>query len=291
MPLWWRIAQIVALHRDSDEHLLPIARNLIPFTAPTAPITAPELAELAYRLNTTLAGAADALHAIYPDAQVPPLDPDCEGLAVSWAVHDALLIARSARISWCLDPLSIIEAALGTERLLGDILGLLDPFRRFGAPVPPYDEGIRDALKKVVIDNFDLDILTPEEARGARIEVRTITALALVAIAGRQGLTLAEAHQRLARLQPIGLVLEYPQVDLPDEIVYWYDLLALTTYFDGQAPAVSGRIDHAYLEQAAEEIFDATPDEIPAKAEFLRQRLAVYAPLFELELPEENAVD
>lgn len=129
------------------------------------------------------------------------------------------------------------------------------------------------------------------ESRGEPKEERhAINALALVAIAGRLGLTLAEVHQRLARLQPVGLVLEYPQVDLPDEIVYWYDLLALTPYFDGWEPAVSGRIDRAYLEHAAEEIFDATPDEIPAKADFLRQRLAVHAPLFELELPEEDSV-
>jgi len=286
---WWRIAEIVALRRESDERLLPAARNLIPFTAPTAPLTFPELGEFAYQLNTTLAGAADGFHAVYPDAEMPPLDQGCEGLTVSWGVHDALLRAGSVA-SWLLDPLSIVEAALRIERPLGDFLGLLDPFRPLGAPVPPYDEGIRDALNKLVIDDYDLDMLASGSARDEEEGPRSITALALVAIAGRLGLTLAEVQQRLARLQPIGLVLEYPPVDLPDEIVYWYDLLALTTYFDGQAPAVSGRIDRACLEKAAEEIFDATPDEIPAKADFLRQRLAVYASLFELELPEENVV-
>jgi HAMP domain-containing protein len=287
---WWRIAQMVALDRESDEPLLPIARNLIPFTAPTAPITSPELVEFAYRLNATLAGAVDQLHAIYPAAEVPALVPGCERLTVSWAVADALLSAEAARISWRLDPRSVIEAALGTERPLGDFLGQLDPFRRLGAPVPPYDEGIGDALNKLVIDDYDLDMLAPMNVEGRKEARHAINALALVAIAGRLGLTLAEVQQRLARLQPVGLVLDYPQVDLPDEIVYWHDLLALTPYFDGQAPAVSGRIDRAYLEQAAEEIFDATPDEIPAKADFLRQRLAVYAPLFELELPEEDSV-
>jgi hypothetical protein len=86
----------------------------------------------------------------------------------------------------------------------------------------------------------------------------------------------------------IGLTIEYSQTDLPDEIVYWYDLLALTTYFDGQLPAISGKIDWAYLEKAAEEIFDCAPEEVPAKAVFLRNRLRIYAPLFELELPEET---
>jgi hypothetical protein len=286
---WLRVAHIVALRRESENHLLRVASNLIPFTAPTAPLTYPELAELAYWLNTSLAGAADRLHTIYPEAQVPPLEIGCEGLTVSWTIHDALLRVGPVP-SWRLNPLSVVKSALRAERPLGDFLGLLDPFRRLGAPVPPYDEEIGDALNKLVIDDYDLDLLTPESARNLGEGPRSITALALVAIAGRLGLTLTEVHQRLARLQPIGLVLEYPQVDLPDEIVYWHDLLALTTYFDGRPPAVSGRIDRAYLEQAAEEIFDATPDEIPAKADFLRQRLAVYAPLFELELPEEDAV-
>ena len=38
------------------------------------------------------------------------------------------------------------------------------------------------------------------------------------------------------------------------------------------------------LEKAAEEIFGASPEEIPAKAAWLRQRLKIYAPLFSLEL-------
>ena len=84
-------------------------------------------------------------------------------------------------------------------------------------------------------------------------------------------------------------MLDYPGVELPDEIVCWQDLLLLTTYFDGQPPAISGTIDRAYLEMAAKEIFGAPPEQIAERAAWLRDRLRLYAQLFQLELPEENS--
>lgn len=123
---------------------------------------------------------------------------------------------------------------------------------------------------------------------GDEVDLRTITPLQLVRIAGRLGWTLAHAHWRFARLIPIGLELQYPADDnFPNEIVYWYDLQVLTRYFDGQEPAISGRIDWPYLQNAAVEIFDCPPGEAPEKAAFLRDRLRIYAPLFHLDTPEE----
>ena len=74
--------------------------------------------------------------------------------------------------------------------------------------------------------------------------------------------------------------------------MYWYDLLALTTYFDGQAPTISGTINLAYLERAAVEIFDAKPADIREKVVLLCDRLRIYAPLFqfELDIAEEDPV-
>jgi hypothetical protein len=59
--------------------------------------------------------------------------------------------------------------------------------------------------------------------------------------------------------------------------------------FDGELPVIFGKISGAYLKKAAQEIFDCPPEEIPAKAVFLRDRLRIYAALFQLELPEEAA--
>jgi hypothetical protein len=119
--------------------------------------------------------------------------------------------------------------------------------------------------------------------------VEVITPVALVRIAGRTGWSLAHAHWRLARLVPIGVKLDYPaDVPLSDEVVYWYDLLALTRHFNGQEPAISGPIDWSFLEKAAVEIFDCPVGAIQEKAAFLRDRLRRYAPLFQLDLPEET---
>jgi hypothetical protein len=182
--------------------------------------------------------------------------------------------------------------ALYLREPLGDFLGRLDPFRSLGAPVPAYDETVRETLDQVELDSYDSAMLIEYDESGDPSKLRTITALALVRIAGRFGWTVAHAHWRLARLVPIGVKLDYPaDVKLADEIVYWYDLLVLTKYFDGQQPAISGRIHWPDLEKAAVEIFDCALDEVPAKAVFLRDRLRIYADLFQLELPEEDAVD
>jgi hypothetical protein len=133
----------------------------------------------------------------------------------------------------------------------------------------------------VQLDEYHEDLLTVFDEFGARSYLRIVTALDLVRAAGRLGITLARAHQRLAELTPLGLTLDYPDVEMPDEIVRWQDLLLLTRHLDGQPPALSGRVDEAHLCVAAEET------EKPV--EWLRARLALYAPLFELDLPQDGA--
>jgi hypothetical protein len=278
---------LLTLRPEREENLLPAACNLLPFTVPSKAVTVPELIELAYRLHTTIAGAGTALRAIYSDAVLPVLPDDRADSTVPWMIRDVLIDDTGPVTSWRLGAFSIVEGAMLAERPLGDFLGMLDPYRFLGAPVPRYDEETRELLNRVKADKYDLDMLQLAEGTGSK-DLETVTSLGLVHTAGRFGWTLAEAHERFARLVPIGLTLDYPQESIPDEIVYWYDLLALTAYFDGQAPVISGRIDWAYLKKAAEEIFDCAVAEIPAKAVFLRDRLRIYARLFELELPEET---
>jgi hypothetical protein len=277
--LWLRMTQVITRPRGKDHELLLTARDLIPFTAPGRRLTHAELAQAAWQLDTTLAGATEALREVYPEIKLPAVPADCSDLGVPWAAHDAL-VAGGQRdlISWRLRPSDIVRTALRAAYPLGDFLAMLDPFRKLGAPVPDYDEAIKDALNKVALDEYDEDMLADPS------DSASVTALRLVQTAGRFGWTLAEAHQRFARLVPIGVRLDYPQVELPDEIVRWEDLLALTTFFDGQPPVIAGTIDQPYLEKAAEEIFDAPPKEIPAKADWLRERLSIYAPLFSLQL-------
>jgi hypothetical protein len=176
---------------------------------------------------------------------------------------------------------------------VGDFFDQLAPFRKPDDGLPSLDEATTRELNEVTFDEYDPEMLKIYDELGELTYLSAVQALELVQIAGRLGWTLAEAHQRLARLVPIGLKLEYPRLDFPDEIVYWYDLLALTTYFDGQEPVISGRIDQSYLEHAAEEIFDAPQEQIPEKAALLRERLRIYESLFrfELDVPREAPVD
>jgi hypothetical protein len=187
----------------------------------------------------------------------------------------------------------VIEFMKDSRQPVGDFFDQLAPFRCPGDGLPSLDEPTSCELNEVTFDEYDPEMLKIYDELGELTYLSAVQALELVQIAGRLGWTLAEAHRRLARLVPIGLKLEYPRLDFPDEIVYWYDLLALTTYFDGQEPVISGSIDQAYLEHAAEEIFDATPEQIPEKAALLRERLRIYQPLFrfELDVPREAPVD
>jgi hypothetical protein len=289
-PLWLRVAAIASRPAGDYDPWKLAARRLLPNITPP-PVTRPELAASASALQTTLGVASDTLKALYPEAELPELDHDCRALTVPWSIRDALL-SLGAELSWQQNLASLIWAATDSDLPPGDFVALLAPFRKLGAPVPPFDEAVRAALNTVTLDEYDLDMLSEPRIypTGSVPEVSTVSALHLVQTAGRFGWTLREAHERFARLVPAGLTLGYPQVELPDDIVYWYDLLALTTHFDGQPPVISGRIDQAYLEHAAGEIFDAPPGELPAKAAFLRERLTRYVPLFQLELPEEDTV-
>src|SRR5262249_46374446 len=154
-----------------------------------------------------LAGAAEAIHAVYPDAKLPSLDQETSALTVPPAVRD-LLLGTDDDLPWELAPFRIVQDSLYAGRPISKTLDMLIPFRRLGAPVPLIDEETRTSLDAVELDKYDLDMLAQDEAYGhRRAALRTISALNLVQIAGRFGWTLAHAHWRLSRLVPIGLTL------------------------------------------------------------------------------------
>jgi hypothetical protein len=289
--LWLRITGIVTRQGEADETWLPASYRLAPFAAPRRRLTGAELAAAAWELQTTLASAAAAIKQTFPDVLLPDIPAGCAELSVSRAAHNALfatednpIFVQEVRCDWGLTPSAIVGGAWRTSRQLGDYLASLDPFRRLGAPVPPCNPAIRKTLNEVVLDDRDVDML-----KGAPDGITSVTALSLVQTAGRFGWTLAEAHQRFARLAPLGLELGYPiGIEFADEIVRWQDLLVLTTYFDGQAPVVAGQVTWEYLAKAAEEIFDCPPEKAAAHTAWLRDRLKIYASLFELQLPEDT---
>jgi hypothetical protein len=246
--------------------------------------------QIAIALKSTLGEAVIRFGEVYQDAPQPRLDADVSDMTVHRTIEAVLLVeddAGDAHFQY--KPARLVGEAQFLQEPLGDFLGRLEPFRRLGALLPPYDEAIRDILNEVRLDEYDEGMLLWDDEFGGQHGLDTINSLALIRIAGRFGWTLAHAHWRLARLVPVGVTLAYPaNAALPEELVYWHDLLVLTAYFDGQAPVISGTIDWAYLENAAVEIFDCATGEIKEKAVFLRNRLRIYAELFELDLPEEE---
>ena len=166
-----------------------------------------------------------------------PVDARCSSLVVDDQLRFALLVRGNGDTEWDAEPRSIVRRARYLREPLGDFLGRLDPFRRLGAPVPSYDDAIRQSLNQVGLDIYDSAMLREHDEFGDEIDLRTITPLTLVRIAGRIGWTLAHAHWRLSRLVPIGVELDCPaDANFPDEIVYWYDLQALTKYFTDRNP-------------------------------------------------------
>jgi hypothetical protein len=267
------------------------ARDLLPFAEPADAVTTAELAQIASYLEVTVGEAAEKFSELYPSVPVPDLNYGTSSLKIDYEIHGALLSNESEGGRWQISARRIVGAALFLREPLGDFLGRLDPFRMLGAPVPAYDESVRVTLDAIRLDEHDETMLLELDEFGEDRDLDTISPLSLIRIAGRLGWTLAHAHWRLGRLIPIGVELEYPaDANLPDEIVYWYDPLVLTKYFDGQEPVISGRIDWPYLENAAVEIFDCPPEETSEKAAFLRDRLRLYAPLFQLELPEDRSL-
>jgi Caspase domain len=278
---WVYIVNII-YSNNTTEADQQTARRLSSFLPPTEAISWKNLVHTGYGEDRALTRVLEEYSEVYPDAQMPVIPAECAHLMVSWVVSRTL----GGHHAWGggkFGPAAIIDSMLYSRQPLGDFLGLLATFRPLGAPIPPFDESIRTELNKVQLDEYDLDMLDIYNELGESEYIQAVNPLALVQVAGRLGWTLAEAHQRFARLTPIGVTLEYPVVVLPDEIVYWYDLLALTTNFDGREPAISGTIDQSCLERAAEEIFDAPPEQIPEKAALLAKRLKIYAPLFEFD--------
>ncbi|MEV0196221.1 hypothetical protein [Nonomuraea sp. NPDC050691] len=127
-----------------------------------------------------------------------------------------------------------------------------------------------------------LDVIRPLAAFGMPLPRAAEDALHLVRVAGRNGWTLVHTHERFQRFTPLGVTLDYPHDAVPDGIVHWQDLLALTVHLEGHAPAVSGAVTADHLARAASQL-----DETPAR---VRDRLRRYAPLFALTFPQEETL-
>jgi hypothetical protein len=148
---------------------------------------------------------------------------------------------------------------------------LLD-YRDIGAPVPEISQSAMVDYQDFFPDSHDLAMTSWVDGHGRSQPLNRIDALHLVRTAGRFGWTLAYAHQRFARIEPLGLVLEYPPDACIEELVHWQDLLVITTFLDGQAPVVSGIVGRDHIATAAKDVEESEAQVVA--------RLRKYQPLF-----------
>jgi Caspase domain len=110
----------------------------------------------------------------------------------------------------------------------------------------------------------------------------TVTPIDLVRVAARFGWTLDRAWDRLALYQPLGLDVQVPRPDT-DTIPRWQDLILLTEYFTGRAPAITDEVSQRHIAVAARETEQSTA--------WVRERLVMYAPLFGFTVPHGYPAD
>ncbi|MET7697482.1 caspase family protein [Streptomyces sp. NPDC005485] len=151
--------------------------------------------------------------------------------------------------------------------------------RVIGALVPELPQHAVDALSEHIPDGHDLIALSAEY-RVSDSDTPP-TPLDLVSVAGRLGEPITDTVRRITPYLPFWSgAAELPPA--ADTIPLWQDLALLSRHFDGQLPAVSGRVTLHHVKCAAESVGESE--------EWVRERLRRYAVMFDLDV-DEPAVD
>ncbi|WP_422769062.1 HD domain-containing protein [Plantactinospora sp. WMMC1484] len=282
----WLVSYVHGRDLDGVRTRMQSCRRLLDFADPRRPISAPELLDLAYVTDASVAATVAFYQVLLPDtADVTELPgtmrtSDLKVVESSdlWALVALRRFLRhiESELTWTLRPSDIADAASYNRLSIASFLDRLEPYRAFGAPLPVLDGQERALLESHTVDKYDAAMLVTVDDFGQERPFDTVTPLVLVQTAGRFGWTVAATRTRMARFEPLGLKVLCPAEACPDEIVHWQDLLVLSVHLDGQEPVVQGRVDAAHLEAAAEEV--------NASVEHVRQRLSRYAELFGFDL-------
>ncbi|MEU3994393.1 caspase family protein [Streptomyces fungicidicus] len=258
--------------------------ELLAFTVPGAAITEPDLIAIASMITGTVGEARACFASAYPEVRLPEMSQSAEVLQ-PWLLQEYLITPRWAvePVNWTLGVGQMIAGAVDFGCSVGEFVEKVEPYRALGAPLPEFSEEVVADLRDWRPDLYDLELLViPRDRPAFGVDdtyMTEVDALRLVQTAGRLGMSLRETHERLTRMTCLGLRLEYPVDAVPEGIVHWRDLLALTVHLDGQRPEIGGHVGPDHFARAAEATGESAAE--------TGKRLRVYAQLFSLELSEE----
>ncbi|QTD97417.1 HD domain-containing protein [Streptomyces cyanogenus] len=150
----------------------------------------------------------------------------------------------------------------------------LAPLRELGALVPELSPEDVTRLPSHVPDTEDVLALGVEHRVSAPGE--PLCPLDLVSLAGRLGEPVDRTWGRIAPYLPFEPAPDLPADAVPAVLPLWQDLILLSRRADGALPALEGRVDAEHLRFAAHAVGESEG--------WVRERLALYAGLFRLEL-------
>ncbi|MEU4155138.1 caspase family protein [Actinoplanes sp. NPDC026670] len=269
--------------KDTVGDRIDKCRRLLDLADPRRPVTVPEVLVLACDLSMTMSQAIQFYEMLLPqtaDLSLLPSTAFGSDLDVHWPERFALtnwlevVRAKETEVTWSVNAADLVGEGADLRVSATVLIDSLEPFREVGAPLPVLEAADRAELASHVVDRFDERMLRAlDDDDGVWFEpISEISPLHLVRIAGEFGWTPAQTRIRMARFVPLGLTMDIPAEACDEEIVSWQDLLVLTTYLDGQEPALSGEVSVQHLADAAEEIGETVAE--------VRDRLTRFTGLF-----------
>ncbi|MET7363398.1 caspase family protein [Streptomyces sp. NPDC005562] len=201
-----------------------------------------------------------------------PLPPALAGVRPSQ--RDVLACCLTGRDGVVWQPAPRVSRLIHHARDQGDTLGQsLDALSRYAPLGAPWQEVTDDdpAWREHRPTPHDTALFEPD-----LVGDRPVTPLDLVRVAGRFGWSLDRAWDRLALYRPFGVELTMARPE-SDTVPTWEDLVLLTQRYTGRAPALTGQVTAEHVAVVAREVGRPT--------RWVRDRLALYAPLFGLTPP------
>ncbi|MGP4089598.1 HD domain-containing protein [Streptomyces sp. KR55] len=174
-------------------------------------------------------------------------------------------------------PAALVAHARSDDLTLGESMAVLCRYAPLGV-LWKQPEDADGPWREHRPDAYDSALFEPDLLG----ESREVGPLNLLRVAARFGWSLDQAWDRLALYRPLGLELLVGRPDI-DDVPLWQDLILLSEYYTGGAPALTGRVTSERIAVAARELEQPTA--------WIHERLRRYAQLFALEVPHDHPAE